>query len=616
MGEIAPDTSLRATTLWAAFDLLDSVDRKRARWVLLVLVFEAFTAAMAVGSALPFFSVLSEPELIETVPALALVYSRLGFASQNDFVIAVGLASCALIVLASSLQLLRFWLVLRFSARFSRRLSERVLRIYLSQDYPFFLDAKYTVLTTHILSESQIVGEVYFRPLFEIVTGVLVITVVAAVLLWVNPLLVLFALGGIAMPYALFSWLNRRVVPRLAGERMMANRGLYSTVHEVFAGIKYLRLSGGEARYLDRFRRSADQLVKAQTLAGLIGQAPQYLLRIVILVGAIIASLMLFQPGADSSDLALAPLIPVAATFAFAAIRLLPEFSRIYQASVSMRSAQPVVRSIHEDIVRPPLIDIETDVAPLRLRKTLAFKGVSYSYPGDRRQNGLDGINFEIQQGEAIGIVGPSGAGKTTLADLILGLLIPDQGWIEVDGIALSNENRRAWQRTLGYVPQDIHLANSSLAENIAYGFQSNELDIDKVKRAATMARLDAFVDSNLPDGYATWVGERGAKLSGGQRQRLGIARALYHDPEVIVFDEATSSLDQSTEDQFLRAVEELARTGTKTCFLISHRIESLRLCDRIIVIEAGRIVNFSSWEKLETNCDVFQKLLKQTQKG
>jgi len=610
MGEIAPDTSLRFATLRQALNLLDRVDQSRVFWVLLVVVLEAFTAAGAVGSALPFFSILANPGLVETLPALAWVFTSFGFASPSDFVIAVGLASCALVILASSLQLLRFWMVLRFSARFSRRLSERLLVIYLSQDYPFFLDARYEVLTTHILSESQIVGEGYFRPLFEIVTGALVIAVIAAVLFWVQPGLLFAALIVLALPYVAFSLLSRRFVPRLAEERMRANRGLYGTVHEVFAGIKYLRLSGGEVRYLDRFRGAADQLVQAQTFSSLIAQAPQYLLRVVILVGAILVCLVLFRPNTGGGDLALAPSIPVGATFVFAAIRLLPEFSRIYQASVGMRSAQPAVCSIHQDFARAPVVDIEVEVAPLPLRETLAFKTVSYTYPGDRRQSGLEGINFTVHQGETIGIIGPSGAGKTTLADLILGLLIPDKGAIEVDGVALSNRNRRAWQRTLGYVPQEIHLANSSMAENIAYGLSADELDIDRIKRAASMARIDAFVEANLPEGYATWIGERGAKLSGGQRQRLGIARALYRDPDVIVFDEATNSLDHATEGEFLRAVEDLTATGIKTCFLISHKVESLRLCDRIIVIDGGQVVDFLTWQELEADSEIFKALL------
>ncbi|MEZ5708947.1 MAG: ABC transporter ATP-binding protein [Blastomonas sp.] len=589
-----------------AIGMLDQSERRRALPVLIVVMLEALIAASAIGSSLPFLSVMSDPTLIERIPALSRGYHTWGFSSPGSFMTALGIMTCLLVLIASALQFLRSWLIVRFVALFSRRLSETLLHRYLSQPYEFFLQAEYPVLSTHILSESQLVGSLFFRPLFDIVAGVLTITCIAMLLLWLNPLILILALAGIGGLYALLMLASRSMLDRLANARLHANRALYATVHEAFAGIKYLRLSGREPDYVKHFDVPARAFARAQIATSVIGEGPQYLLQAITMVGAVATCILLLRPGEADSAAALASAIPVIGVFAFAALRLTPEFGRVYRAIAQLRGAGPAVRSIEADLARPATLDMDALPPPLPLRKSLRLERVCYQYPGDR-QSGISDIDIEICQGETIGLAGATGAGKSTLADVLLGLLVPQSGDIIVDGTRITDGNLRGWQRTLGYVPQDIHIADSSIAENIAFGLTLDTLDRDEVRRAASIACLDAFI-ADLPQGYETRIGERGVMLSGGQRQRLGIARALYHDPDFILFDEATSALDTATEADLMTAIRALGKD--KTCLIISHRLSTLKSCQRIIVMEEGRMVGFAPWAELERDCTAFRRLL------
>jgi ABC-type multidrug transport system fused ATPase/permease subunit len=242
----------------------------------------------------------------------------------------------------------------------------------------------------------------------------------------------------------------------------------------------------------------------------------------------------------------------------------------------------------------------------LPLQRDLVLDQVAYRYPAAEAQ-GLEGISLTIRAGEKIGIVGSSGAGKTTLADLVLGLLGPTAGQMLVDGVVITEDNVRAWQRSVGYVPQDIFLTDSSIAENIALGSAPEEIDHARVRRAAEIARLDRFIREELPRGYDSMVGERGVRLSGGQRQRIGIARAMYHDADLIVFDEATSALDNVTEPEEMEAIANLP--GDKTVLIIAHRLTTLQNCDRILMLEHGRVAGFDSWAELIEGNEGFRKI-------
>jgi ABC-type multidrug transport system fused ATPase/permease subunit len=310
-----------------------------------------------------------------------------------------------------------------------------------------------------------------------------------------------------------------------------------------------------------------------------------------------------FQSGSGLGDT-----IPLIGLFAFAGQRLMPALQQLYKGLTQVRYGAAAVASLHANL-RENAVGEELPTIPpkgLGLRRELRLDRVSYTYP-NADGAGLSGISLSIQSGEKIGIVGSTGAGKTTFADLVLGLLVAQSGSLSVDGTPVTNENRRAWQQSVGYVPQDIFLTDANLAENIALGVVPAEIDQARVEHCARLAQLDGFINSELPHRYETTVGERGVRLSGGQRQRIGIARALYHDADLIVFDEATSALDNLTERDLMAAIETLP--GDKTIMMIAHRLSTVRICDRILLLEKGRVAGFGSWDALVATNEKFRKL-------
>jgi ABC-type multidrug transport system fused ATPase/permease subunit len=307
--------------------------------------------------------------------------------------------------------------------------------------------------------------------------------------------------------------------------------------------------------------------------------------------------------------------IPVLGVFAFAGLKIFPAMQQTYQALTLMRTVHPMLQNLHRDIratrqTQPTAAissQLSTD-ARIRLpfSRSLRLKGICYAYPATDRP-ALCSFDAEIAARSTVGIVGGSGVGKTTAVDVILGLLEPQSGSILVDDVAVTPGNLRSWQNAIGYVPQSIYLIDGTVAENIALGLPSADIDMAAVERAASIARLHDFVISELPSGYATAVGERGIRLSGGQRQRIGIARALYHDPEVLILDEATSALDNLTERAFMEAVQSLG--GKKTIIMIAHRLSTVRDCEQIVLMEQGRVLAIGTYDQLVAENETFRRM-------
>jgi ABC-type multidrug transport system fused ATPase/permease subunit len=286
----------------------------------------------------------------------------------------------------------------------------------------------------------------------------------------------------------------------------------------------------------------------------------------------------------------------------------MPELSKIYQSLAYIQTSSAVVNAVHEDLLlRKNVASLpKSHFTGLGLKQQLRLDAVSYSYPNSD-QVGLHNISVSIRAGEKIGIVGSTGAGKTTLADVILGLLKPNKGQLVTDGTEITSGNVRAWMQSVSYVPQDIFLTDASVIENIALGVQPETIDQERIRRAARIARIDQFITKDLPHGYQTAIGERGIRLSGGQRQRIGIARALYRDSDLIVFDEATSALDNLTEAEVIEAIDALP--GDKTVLMIAHRLTTVKRCDRIIMLDKGHVVGCDSWDALMAGNASFEKM-------
>lgn len=592
-----------------AWALLDKRERRNA-WIVLGIIFlAALSSAAMVGSVMPFLSVLSDPEHIRDVPALAWAYGVGGFTSDFSFLVALGIASLAVILVANILQILRTWAVARFALMRSYTLSHRLLAAYLRQPYEYFLDHHSGEMSTQILSESQEAVNQFFRPAGEVIAATLTVVLIVAVLLWVDPIVAIIAFAVLGGLYGGTFLVSRRLIKRSGEIRAATNRERFRLANEALGGVKDIKLLGREGAYVDRYRAPTQRMARSMVTIRVLGEVPQYVMQAVGFGGVILLCLFLLDPSKLATGQALGGIFPLLGVFAFAGQRLLPELSRLYQGLTLLNAGAAAVDAVHRDLLAKNDGDLPRQPhAPLGLKADFQIKNVSYSYPS-ADQSGLRDISLSIRAGEKIGLVGSTGAGKTTLADIVLGLLRPQKGCLVVDGVEITTENLRAWQQTVGYVPQDIFLTDASVAENIALGLAPEEIDDDRLKSAASIAQIDAFVMAELPHGYQTHVGERGVRLSGGQRQRIGIARALYHDADLIVFDEATSALDNITEHEVMAAVEALP--GDKTILIIAHRLSTVKACDRIIVMEQMRIVGCDKWEVLMSDNPAFQRLAK-----
>ena len=590
-----------------ALALLDAQERRNALKVLGVMVVGAFASAAMVGSVFPFLSVLADPRLIAENAVLSWAYRMGGFTSDYGFLVALGLGAIGVILAANLVLILQTWAVARYTQMRVHSISRRLLAHYLVQPYEQFLGRHSGDMSTNILSEAQQVVGQFLRPLAELISATLTVTAVVVTLLMVDPIVASIAIGSFAAIYGAVTVTTRRYVRRMGQRRAQANAGRFRMAGEALGGIKDVKLLGREAAYLDRFSGPSAEMAQAQIGVGVLAQAPRYAIQLVAFGGIIVLCLVLLDPEGLQEREALGGILPLVGLLAFAGQRLMPELQKLYQSITQMTAGTAALDRVHADLTGGRHARLDRSIpAPLGLRHALELEDVTYTYPNAERP-GLRDIGLTIHAGERIGVVGASGAGKTTLADVVLGLLAPQAGTIRADGAEITPETLRAWQQTVGYVPQDIFLTDASLSENIALGLRPEEIDEAKVERAARIAQLHDFAMAELPDDYATLIGERGVRLSGGQRQRIGIARALYHDADLIVFDEATSALDNLTEREVMTSIDALP--GDKTILMIAHRLSTVKVCDRIVVMDRGQVAGVGPWDELVSRNAAFRAL-------
>ena len=592
-----------------AWAILDARERRNAWVVLCIVTIGALASALMVGSVLPFLSVLAEPGRIETVPALAWAYETFGFTSDYSFLIGLGLASFGVIVLTSLMQIIKTWAVARFALMRMHTISHRLLAAYLRQPYAFFLDRHSGEMGTRILAESGQVVNQFFKPAAELIAALLTVAAIVGLLLLTEPLVALVAFAVLGGLYGAVYALSRRALNRFGHVRVAANSARFRIANEALGGIKDIKLLGREGSYVARYAQPSRRMARAIVAVQVISQVPQFVLQAVAFGGIILLCLVFMDAQGLASGTALGGILPVLGLFAFAGQRLMPELSKLYRSLATLQAGAAAVDTIHDDLVGRAGNGTLPKTIPsgLGLSRQLRLEDVSYSYP-DAAHAGVRDITLEICAGERIGVVGGTGAGKTTLADIMLGLLAPTNGQIVADGVPVTDSNLRAWQQSVGYVPQDIFLTDASVSENIALGVPPREIDPARVEEAARIAQLDAFIRAELPQGYDTMIGERGVRLSGGQRQRIGIARAMYHDADFVVFDEATSALDTLTEAEVMAAIEALP--GEKTVLMIAHRLSTVQRCDRIVLMDHGRIAGLGRWRELEAESPTFRSMV------
>ena len=585
--------------LWA---LLEPRERRRFLLLIAMTCAAGLLDALGIASLLPFLALVANPELTETNAVLARLSGALGDPAPNDLLAVVGLLVLLAVTIGLAARAAAFYALTRFVRMRELTLGRRLLHRYLSRPYAWFLGRHSADLGKTLLSEVQQVVAGPFDAAIRLIAQGVVALFIVAVLVAIDPAAALGAGVAVGGAYLLVSRLLLAQMPRLGRERIRANRERFQVTHEALGGIKDVKILDLERRYLARFVEPASRLARIQARAQITAEMPRYLLEGVAFAAMILFVVWLLR-GSDGS---LATALPTLGAFAFAGVRLFPALQEIFKAATRLRFGAPALAALREELEgfvrRPPGPE---DGPPLPLRDRLVVEDVTFRYPGADRPSLIE-LSLEVEAGTAIGIVGSTGAGKSTLVDLILGLLEPDEGTLSADGVALAGDALRRWRRSIGYVPQTIFLTDDTIAANIAFGQTEREIDMGRVAEAARQAQLDEVVAA-LPGGLLTPVGERGARLSGGQRQRIGIARALYRQPPVLVLDEATSALDTLTERALMRTIGALA--GERTVIMIAHRMSSVRHADRIFLLEGGRLAAAGRYGELVERSAAFRRL-------
>ena len=581
--------------------LFSPQERVRFIGVVFAMLAMGLLQMVGVGVVLPFVSLLSNPSSVDQNAWLAWSYSLFSFSSVNAFLIFIGSILLVALIASNAFTAITIWLMMRFAWGVQNRISARLLSGYLYQPYEEFLNRNSADIGKNILIESQQFANGVLMPALKALAFGITVAMIVGFLLWLEPLLACAAAAVFIIAYLVVYLTVRRSLFRIGSQRMTANTERFKAVSEAFGSVKEVKVMGRENAFLDRYLPSATTFATSMAQSQVLAQVPKFVVE-GLAFGLIMSSMLyLLSAGGGVQDA-----LPVASVFVLAGYRLLPALQNVYQGFAQWRFNQSVINALVEDLAAhetPPERTTDTadqapENSPVRMRfdDSIELKSVTYSYP-EATSPSLNGISISIPKNSFVALTGATGAGKTTLADILLGLLEPSEGIMSVDGRGVDRYSRREWQLNLGYVPQDIYLTDSTIASNIAYGLDPQTIDYDAVKKAAQIANIDRFIEDDLPRGYETLVGERGVRLSGGQRQRIGIARALYYDPDVIVLDEATSALDNETERRIVNELD--AMRGGRTLIVIAHRLTTVQKCDKVFMLENGRLVAEGSYNEV-----------------
>ena len=585
---------------------LSSHEKRRAYLLLGMIITMAFIDMLGIASILPFIAILTNPQLIETNYILKSAFeftSAFGVVTDQQFLFVLGIFVFLFLLFSLSFKAITFYFQVRFISMREHSLAKRLVERYLHQPYSWFLSRHSAELGKTILSEiSKVVGK-GLASLLNLIAQSAVTIAIIILLILVEPKLTMIVGFTLGAAYLLIFKSTQSFVNRIGKESVKVNATRYIALNEAFSAAKEIKLGGIEKIYIERFSEPSKSLAKYSAFLAIIGQIPRFALEAITFGGMILVTLYLMSKAGNFISTA-----PILALYAFAGYRLMPALQQIYFSITLLNFTIPAIDSVYDDLKSLQPYSPSRIEKALPLKKDITLKNLHYNYPNATRI-ALKDINFIIQARSTVGLVGSTGSGKTTTVDIILGLLEAQKGTLEVDGKAINKNNRNAWQRSIGYVPQRIFLSDNSVAANIAFGIDPKDINQDAVEHASKIANLHEFIINELPLQYQTTVGENGVRLSGGQRQRIGIARALYHKPQVLILDEATNALDNLTERAVMDAVQKLRKN--MTIIIIAHRLSTLKNCDNILLLEKGELKEQGTFEKLMQVNQKFKEIAK-----
>lgn len=567
------------SSLKQLWQILSPLDKRKVIYVFILVMGMAFIESAGVISIMPFLAVLSNPNVVESNSYLKQLYDFTGAANKQNFILYLGFLSLFVVICSTIFKIVTQYAVNRFASLQRHYFSTRLLKTYLQQNYEFFIQRNSATLVKNILSEvDQLIWTMILPALSLMSYGVVLLSMVGILLLY-DPFMAIATAFVLGLFYASIYMLVRKKLTQIGQEFTQANKERYQTCQEALAGIKDVMINNAEHGYIKQFEESSRVFARHIATRETLGQVPLNVIETVG-YGCLIGLAMLLVV----SGKAVSHILPVLGLYGFAAYRMLPAAQNMYRAISQIKFSEQVLSVLKPEFAleKDELKHIEKDSTQyLQFEHSIRLENISFAYPNRIESPILNNFSLEVKKNASLGIVGKSGSGKSTLMDIMLGLLFPQQGKVYIDDVELTADNITQWRDLVGYVPQNIYLADKSIAENIAFGVAKIDIDLKRVEFVARQAQIDDFIQSQLPLGYNTLVGERGVMLSGGQRQRIGIARALYKNPQVLFMDEATSALDTETEQAVNEAIQNL--NGKMTMVIIAHRESAVAQCNQIL---------------------------------
>ena len=560
---------------------------------------------LGVGSIIPLMDVLSNPDDIGDQAFVNFVTDRIELRDSTAVVMFLSVLAFVALVGSNALISLNTWFSYRFVWSVQTRLSTDILHSYLRHPYEQTLNRNPAHVEKNVLEEAVVFTNGVLRPILRFISSMLVVSMLVVFLVWYEPKIAAISIAVIGSGYVISFLLLKNSLARAGSRRTESNEQRFKAAAEALGGLKEIQILGYQQEFVSRYSRPTGIYAKATAHQNLVTELPRYIIEVLAFGTLLIAAYVVASTRNDLNEVA-----PTLSVFAIAAYRIVPAMQRAFSDWGSIRFNSPVVEPLYAAKVTALSADLDrpNTASNLTFEKSISICDGSYAYPGSQ-ETVLQDINLEISRGETVAFIGRTGSGKTTLAEMLIGLLTPSSGQVRIDDALLDQSTLRSWQDIVGYVPQDIYLIDDTVSANIAFGINQDEIYQEAVEMAAKNANIHEFIKNSLPYGYSTMVGDRGVRLSGGQRQRIGIARALYQSPKVLLLDEATSNLDHKTEQVLHQTLEDISRD--LTVVMIAHRLNTTRIADRIYQLENGRIARQGSYEEIVESGDVGDSLVR-----
>jgi ATP-binding cassette, subfamily B, bacterial PglK len=567
--------------------------RRRGQFglLLILMVLTSFAEILSIGAVLPFLAVLTAPARVFEHAAAQPIIQMFELTAPEQLLLPLTIAFGAAALITGAMRLLLLWINTRLSFATGADLSINIYRRTLYQPYLVHCARNSSEVISGISGKANIVIQSIILPILMLISASVILGAALVAILTVEPAMALMTFGGFGLVYVFIMRLTRKAI--LIDSQCIARESaeVIKSLQEGLGGIRDVLIDDSQATYCQIYRQADLRLRRAQGRSAFMSNSPRYGVEALGILGITILAYMFSQQGDGITKV-----IPVLGALVLGIQRLLPAVQQVYGSWVNIQSGQAILQDTLS-LLDQPLPDYadQPPSKPLPFEQSISLKRLAFRY-NPQAPYVLKQVNLTIAKGSRVGFIGTTGSGKSTLLDIVMGLLSPTDGILEIDGVAVTSSNQRAWQAHIVHVPQAIFLADSSVEENIAFGVPKNKIDIERVRQAAKQAQLADSIES-WPKQYQTFVGERGIRISGGQRQRIGIARALYKQADVIIFDEATSSLDNKTEQAVMQAIEDLSKD--LTLLIIAHRLATLKNCTHIVELRDGGIVRVGGYKDI-----------------